>query len=493
MLDNIGFMRSPSAHYLWFFVAVCLSAALPRCAFADTIYLKNGKKISTSDVVQENGQVSYETSAGRLSLPSSIVDRVVHDALPLDSPAGKGADKAANLPIAPPNALARSANDEAARAAVRDGSIDLSLLSRLESEADANPTPTAVARVVAAERAAAQFGISVGDFEQAVAHYDVGLRYAPDDAGLLLEAAYLRLRRSEYSAAMNLLDRARRIEPDSPDAAKLTGWAYYGLNRTSDAVSEWKRALALKPDAEVQHALEKAERDAQEEATYREGETLHFRLRYNGGAAPELAREILRTLEAEFEEISSTLNYVPPESIGVVLYTNQAFMDITRAPSWVGALNDGRIRVPVEGLSTMTNELARVLKHELTHSFVAQKTGGRCPVWLQEGIAQYMEGKRSRSAAGALSSAYERHMEFSLASYETSWLNLPRETASNAYAWSLATVEAIVVVDGMVTIERILDRIASQSATEDAIHAVLRDSYADLMQSTVQYLRKAYF
>jgi len=309
---------------------------------------------------------------------------------------------------------------------------------------------------------------------------------------LLLETAYLHLRRSEYSAALDLLDRARRIEPDSPDAAKLAGWAYYGLNRIDDAVSEWKRALALKPDVEVQHALEKAERDAQQEAYYREGETTHFRLRYDGGAAPELARDVLRTLEAEFEEISSAMNYEPPEPIGVILYTNQAFMDITRAPGWAGALNDGRIRVPVEGLSGMTDELARVLKHELTHSFVGQKTGGRCPVWLQEGIAQYMEGKRSRNVAAALSSAYEHNMEFSLASYETSWMNLPRDTAATAYAWSLAVVETIVNVDGMDDLGRILDRIASQSATEDAVRAVLHDSYADLMQSTVQHLRKAY-
>jgi Peptidase MA superfamily/Tetratricopeptide repeat len=485
-------MKSGAAHALGICVAVCLAAALPRTASADTIYLKNGRKITATHVVQEHGQVSYETSAGRLSLPVSIVDKVVREAEPLDSTPGPAADKAAHLPIAPPNMLNRSANDEVARATVRDGSIDVVLLGKLESEADANPSPTAVAHVVAAETAAAQFGISVGDYEQAASHYNTALRHAPDNVGLLLETAYLHLRRSEYSAALNLLDHARRIEPDSPDVAKLAGWAYYGLNRTDDAVSEWKRALALKPDAEVQDALQKAERDAQEESTYREGETSHFRLRYNGGAAPELAREVLRTLEIEFDEISSTLNYVPPEPIGVILYTNQAFMDITRAPSWVGALNDGRIRVPVEGLSSMTDELARVLKHELTHSFVAQKTSNRCPVWLQEGIAQYMEGKRSRGAAGALTAAYEKHMEFSLASYETSWMNLPKDTASAAYAWSLATVETIVYVEGMVSIERILDRIAAQSATEDAIHAVLRDSYADLMQATVQYLRKAY-
>ena len=240
------------------------------------------------------------------------------------------------------------------------------------------------------------------------------------------------------------------------------------------------------------HACRSTLEDPTEEASYHEGETTHFRLLYNGAAEPGLARDVLRTLETQFDDISSTLNYVPPEPIGVVLYTNQTFMDITRAPGWVGALNDGRIRVPVEGLTSVTDELARVLKHELTHSFVGQKTGGRCPIWLQEGIAQYMEGKRSRNAAGGLSAAYERHMEFSLASYETSWMNLPKETAANAYAWSLAVVETIVGTDGMDDVERILDRIAAQSSAEDAVHAVLRDSYADLMQSTVQYLRKAY-
>jgi hypothetical protein len=250
--------------------------------------------------------------------------------------------------------------------------------------------------------------------------------------------------------------------------------------------------MELKPDPETQRALEKAQRDAQEEAEYHEGETPHFRLKYNGDAAPDLAQEVLKTLESEFNEISATLNYSPPEPIGVILYTNQTFMDITRAPSWSGALNDGRIRVPVNGLVTMTDELARVLKHELTHSFVSQKTGGHCPVWLQEGIAQYMEGKRSRVNAGALIAAYENHMEFSPLSYESSWLNLPKDAASNAYAWSLAVVEGIVTVNGMDDLERVLERLAAGSSTEDAMRAVLREDYSELMLSTVQFLRKAY-
>jgi hypothetical protein len=61
-----------------------------------------------------------------------------------------------------------------------------------------------------------------------------------------------------------------------------------------------------------------------------------------------------------------------------------------------------------------------------------------------------------------------------------------------AYAWSLANVEFIVQVDGMTDMERILDRLGEGVATEAAVKTVLRDDYADLTESTVQYLRKTY-
>src|ERR1700730_1160130 len=216
-------MRSSAAPSFRFFAVLCLASAIAGGESPDTIFLKNGRKITASHVVTENGQVSYETSAGRLSFPLSIVDRVVHDGSSPISTSGTSADRAANLPIAPPNALAAPSKDAVASAAVRDGSIDTGLLSKLESEATASPTPTAIARVVAAESAAAQFEISVGDFERAADHYNVGLRFDPNSTALLLETAYLHLRRSEYSAAVDLLDQARRNDPDSAEVAKLSG------------------------------------------------------------------------------------------------------------------------------------------------------------------------------------------------------------------------------------------------------------------------------
>ena len=68
-------MRSPAAHPLRLFAFLCLAVAIPTVAFADTIYLKNGRKITADRVVQENGQIRYETAEGTLSLPASIVDQ----------------------------------------------------------------------------------------------------------------------------------------------------------------------------------------------------------------------------------------------------------------------------------------------------------------------------------------------------------------------------------------------------------------------------------
>jgi hypothetical protein len=146
----------------------------------------------------------------------------------------------------------------------------------------------------------------------------------------------------------------------------------------------------------------------------------------------------------------------------------------------------------VQGLTQLTPELSRVLKHELTHSFVRQKTHAAAPTWLQEGLAQWMEGKRSGGNAAVLLQVYDAKQAMSLGDLEGSWLRLPGEAAAYAYAWALANIECIVQVDGMADVERILDRLAVGSTTEAAAREVLHSDYADLMQSTAQYLRKTY-
>src|SRR5260370_34853398 len=254
----------------------------------------------------------------------------------------------------------------------------------------------------------------------------------------------------------------------------------------------------MRPDKEVEGVQEKAMADKKEEESYKENESSHFKLRYSGAAGPALGRDVLRTLERHYSEIESELNFTPPESIGVILYTQDAFSDITKAPAWAGALNDGRIRVPVQGLASVDSELSRILKHELTHSFIAQKTRSACmglaascaihaPTWIQEGLAQWMEGQRSGEDAAALVQIYSAGKAIPLGRLEGSWLNMSGDAARYAYAWALANVEYIVQADGMVDMQLILDRIGPCMATQVALKEVLHSDYNDLMQSTPEY------
>jgi tetratricopeptide (TPR) repeat protein len=449
----------------------------------DTIFLKNGRRIVALNVVEEGDRVKYQTPAGELSLPKSIVDHIERGGAIPDSPAA-----AANLAITPPTIEASTTIE---KGAVHDGGVDRGYLAKVAGDTRSG-APGANEVAALAHHTAAQFELSHGDMEHALIDERSALIYAPENPVILMNVAYLHLRRSEYKVSLDYLERAQRVAPDNPDAAKLSGWAYYGMNKLDQAVEEWKRALTLRPDPEVQRALEKAQRDKQEEENYKENESSHFTLRYSGGAEPELAREILRALEMHFSAIESELNFTPPDPIGVILYTEQAFADITRAPGWVGALNDGRIRVPVQGLKNLTPELSRVLKHELTHSFIQQKTHGRAPTWVQEGLAQWMEGKRSAENASLLVQIYDQKLAMPLNELEPSWMTLSGDVASYAYAWALANVEYIVQADGMGDVERILNQIAAGGSTESAVHDVLHDDYDDLMRSTVEYLHKNY-
>jgi hypothetical protein len=471
---------------------VFLALVLVLPAQADTIVLKSGRRISATNVVEEGDRVYFETPSGRLSFPKSAVERIERGG---ESAWGAGSSseesKKADVAAAAPPAIPAIGNEEVARATVKNGSIDRDYIAKLESEAQGGPA-LAVAKVVAALHAAAQFELAGGNVDAAIEHYRRALEFAPQHVGALLSIAHLYLRKSEFTRALEYLDRANQFAPDNADAARLTGWAYYGMNKIELAVREFRRAFKLRPDAATQQALLKAERDLEIEEKFKKNESVHFKLSYDGEAEPELAREVLKRLESHFIAIESSLNFTPSDSIGVILYTAQAFRNVTRAPGWAGALNDGRIRVPVQGLSSMTPELSATLKHELTHSFVFQKTRGQCPVWLNEGVAQYLEGLRSEEYAADLIELSDKKMSISIATLEGSWMGLSGGSALQAYALSLAAVEYLVKSRGMEDIARLLDRLAAGSSPEAALQTVLRISYADLDAETIRYLKKTY-
>ena len=459
-----------------------LLTALPTAA--DVIHLKNGGSIWADQVRQTKDRVQYDVGDDSYAIPKSSVERVeVGGIAPARSHPGAPFANLPDFTLATPT-LSHEA--DVALKVIKDGKVDADALASLEREGNVDISATAyfLAGKTETDR---------GNFPQAKHYFESALHYQPDNSTLLVYYSACLMRTGNADQALSYAERAVRIAPDSPDALAMLGFAQFASDHTDDAIRSWKKSLELRPDSTIGHYLARAERESSAEAEFSQNESAHFNLRFEGKeSSVGFRRDLLATLESDYDDLVRDLGYSPRANIAVTLYTQQAFFDVTRAPSWTGALNDGKLRIPISGVNTLTAELARVLKHELTHSFVSQMSAGRSPTWLNEGIAQIEEGRSSASYGRPLAQLFTAGNEIPYNVLEGSFMSFSTPQVIVAYAESLATTEYIRDTFGMSEVARILERLAQGSSTESALRASIHSDYRRLPDDMARYLKEKY-
>jgi tetratricopeptide (TPR) repeat protein len=462
-----------------------LLPALP--ARADVIHLKNGRTIWADQVRESKNKerVEYDLGDDTYAIPKSSVERIDTGGV-VPGHAGSGRSANSNIPdIAPPSPSFDHEADIAEKV-IRDGKVDGDALASLAQPA--NPERAATAYFLAGK-----YESDRGNFPRAKRYYESALRFQPDNSTLLIYYAACLMRTGQASEALSYAQHAASIAPDSPDAIAMLGFVQFASDHTADAIRSWKKSLALRPDATVSQYLARAERESSAESDFSQRESSHFNLHFEGKDTSEtFRRDLLATLDSEYDELVRDLGYSPRNNIAVTLYTQQTFFDVTRAPSWTGAINDGKLRIPVSGVSTVTPELARVLKHELTHSFVSQMSSNRCPTWLNEGVAQIEEGKSSASNGHQLAQLFAGGNEIPFNMLEGSFMRFSAPEATVAYAESLAAAEYLRDAYGMSEITSILERLSQGSSTEAALRATVHSDYRQLRDEMTRKLKERY-
>jgi hypothetical protein len=469
-------------HVTFFGLSLWVALACTGCR-ADTIHLKNGRTI-LADHVRENGnRYEYDIGDDTYAIPKSTVDHVDAGGVPTHS--GPAATKLADLPtFTPADSLANEST--VFSQIVKDGAVNPDVLAGLEAKGNAELSATA-------NFIAGKFEFEHGDVARARDYFESALRFQPDNSTILVYYSALLVRTGNAAQALSYAQRAVASAPQSPDAYTMLGYAQFASDHTKEAVDSWKHSLALRPDSAVEQLLTKAQREQNVESSFSEGESSHFVLHYEGKQTSEAFRaQILEALESDYDDLSRDLGNPPRDNILVTLYTEQAFFDVTHAPSWSGAINDGKLRIPVSGLTSVTPELARVLKHELAHSFINALSAGRCPIWLHEGIAQMLEPKSLGSDGRQLALLFKSQQEIPLNALEASFINFSGVQAYLAYAESLAAVSYINETYGMSDIQRILQRLSEGNSTEAALRATIHSDYGQLESDLSKYLADHY-
>jgi tetratricopeptide (TPR) repeat protein len=460
-----------------------LLPALP--AAADVIHLKNGRTIWADQVRQNQNKdrVEYDLGDDTYAIPKSSVERVEAGGV---APVHTGASGNMSAPDITPPAPWFNHQADVAEKVIRDGKVDIDALASVAQAA--NPELAATAYFLAGKHESDH-----GNFPQAKRYYESALHRQPDNATLLIYYAATLMRTGHAVEALPYAQHAANIAPDSPDAIAMLGFVHFASDHTPEAIRSWKKSLALRPDATVSQYLARAERESSAESDFSQRESSHFNLHFEGKETSEIFRQdLMATLDSEYDELVRDLGYSPRNNIAVTLYTRQAFFDVTRAPSWSGAINDGKLHIPISGVTAVTPELARVLKHELTHSFVSQMSSNRCPTWLNEGIAQIEEGKSSASAGRQLSQLFAAGNEIPFNMLEGSFISFSAPEANVAYAESLAGAEYIRDTYGMIEIVRILERLSQGSSTEAALRATIHSDYRQLRDEMTRALKTKY-
>ncbi|HET6268072.1 MAG TPA: peptidase MA family metallohydrolase [Acidobacteriota bacterium] len=432
---------------------------------ADTIYLKNGKQILCDSAWENGREIRYKINNGTVGIPKALVAKIVKGPgpPPQTSPALNSNPQTQSASNPKPTSSQRVENSPA------------------ETTSPAQYTALWGSTVSAQYTMAGMNLIEAKDLPGALEQFQKAYQ-AEKNRVTAINLALVYFGLQENWDAQLYFNEALKFNPGDTVALNYLGEISWRNEDLAAAADYWEKSLSIKKDPLITKKLERLNKERNASTGYENTNSMHFVIRYDGGTVdPGFVSDMNVVLEDDYRDLSSMFSFYPNASLVVVLYPEAQFHDITDTPTWSGGANDGKIKLPVKGLRNVSPDLRRVLIHELTHSFVDLKTSKNCPVWLQEGLAQYVEGKRvSQADRELLAKLTEAHQLPPLNIADRYFASADDQRADILYLESLAFTEYLITQYQFYQMNSMLERLGLGSTLNECFTTAYMVPLADI-------------
>lgn len=284
---------------------------------------------------------------------------------------------------------------------------------------------------------------------------------------------------------------AVKADPVSTDAYRWLAQNLYDGGKLGDALSMVRKAQKIKDSPELRNFAEKIQREHEGEKNFFEYRGMHFKVSYSPAIPPSDVSNGAWALERAYQEHRMFLGEAPKGEIRAVFYSSKdAFTSTHDLTQNVAGIYDGKVRLPVPEKPNW-EALGRTISHEVAHAFLFDVGGPDIPLWLNEGLAEFLSGGPDRPTPSLDETRRKKEPLIPIVDLSASLRNLKNNTkASLAYDEAYSLAKFIHERFGVFGIRRLLQTFKQGTPSEsEAIHQSLFMTPEILQQSWEGRLR----
>lgn len=293
--------------------------------------------------------------------------------------------------------------------------------------------------------------------------------------------------------------------PPTTEAAYLGGYLKFLEGDYGGAVADLNLAAQGAPaDVNVKELMALARAAADAVKDHKEARSTHFLVRYPPEDAV-LVPYALETMESAYAALESDLGFSAELPVRVEFYRSPSDLAAVSSLSAEEVERTGTIALCKWARLMVTTPRALAygypwldtINHELIHYALSQLTHDRAPVWMQEGLAKFMERRWREPASGRLAPAMEHLLAkalhggklISFDAMHPSMAKLPSaEDASLAFAEVATAIGTLHAQGGMAAIRAAVTAVANGTDARKAVAAAAGGGWPEFERAWRGYM-----